>query len=117
VDLPRDARGFLLTNPRLRAHIDPPVFAVGDAGTQAADPSPKAGVYAVRQTPVLWHNLHAVIAGRPLRTFTPQRSFLRLINTGDGQAIGEWRGLSWEGRRIWWLKDRIDRRFINALAV
>jgi selenide,water dikinase len=115
LDVPHDARGFVLTNATLRAHLDPPVFAVGDAGTLAEDPSPKAGVYAVRQTDVLWHNLHAVIDGRPLRTFTPQRSFLRLINTGDGRAIGEWKGRSFEGRLVWRLKDRIDRRFMSRL--
>lgn len=115
LDVPHDARGFVLTNATLRAHVDPPVFAVGDTGTLTEGPSPKAGVYAVRQTQVLWHNLHAVIEGRCLRTFTPQRSFLRLINTGDGRAIGEWKGRSFEGRPVWRLKDRIDRRFMRRL--
>lgn len=115
LQLPRDARGFILTNATLRAHLDPPVFAVGDAGTLTEGPSAKAGVYAVRQTRVLWQNLHAVIDGRPLRTFRPQRSFLRLINTGDGRAIGEWKGRSFEGRPVWRLKDRIDRRFMSRL--
>lgn len=115
LDVPHDTRGFLLTNATLRAHIDPPVFAVGDAGTLTVDPPPKAGVYAVRQTRVLWQNLHAVIDGRLLRTFTPQRSFLRLINTGDGRAIGEWKGFSFEGRWVWRLKDHIDRRFMRRL--
>ena len=116
LDVPHDARGFILTNATLLAHVDPPVFAVGDAGTLTEDPSPKAGVYAVRQARVLWHNLHAVIDGRPLRRFTPQRSFLRLINTGDGRAIGEWKGRSFEGRPVWRLKDRIDRRFMRRLS-
>jgi hypothetical protein len=34
------------------------------------------------------------------------------LNTGDFRAIGEWRGLSFEGRWCWWLKKRIDLDFV-----
>jgi hypothetical protein len=54
--------------------------------------------------------------GRPLRPYRPQTSFLRLINTGDGRAIGEYRGFTFEGRWCWWLKDWIDRRFIDQFS-
>jgi NADH dehydrogenase FAD-containing subunit len=37
---------------------------------------------------------------------------LKLLNTGDFRAIGEWRGLSFEGRWCWWLKKRIDLDFV-----
>lgn len=57
--LPTDVRGFLATTPALRTTADLPIFAVGDSGTIESDPAPKAGVYAVRQAPVLWHNLRA----------------------------------------------------------
>jgi len=115
--LPQDDRGFLLTDRTLLAHCDPPIFAVGDAGTLRDGPAPKAGVYAVRQTPILWHNLGAVMQERRLRVFTPQSSFLRLINIGANHAIGEWKGVSFEGRWAWRLKDYIDRRFMAAFDV
>ncbi len=53
-----DAAGFVLVDPDLRV-VDGPgnVFAVGDVAASASDPRPKAGVFAVRQGPVLAANL------------------------------------------------------------
>ena len=110
--LPTDARGFLLTANTLQTTSGAPVFAVGDSGTIATSPIPKAGVYAVRQGPVLWDNIQRTLAGQSLRPYTPQPRFLKLINTGDGRAIGEWNGVSFEGAWCWRLKDYIDSRFI-----
>ena len=39
--------------------------------------------------------------------------FLKLLNTGDGRAIGEWKGISFEGAWCWRLKDYIDGRFMD----
>ena len=61
--LDTDERGFIATRDTLQSLSDPRVFAVGDAGTIIQSPAPKAGVYAVRQSPVLWHNLRAFLAG------------------------------------------------------
>ncbi|MGE3957371.1 MAG: FAD-dependent oxidoreductase [Vicinamibacterales bacterium] len=112
IDLPKDSAGFLATDDTLRSTGDPRVFAVGDAGAIAERPVPKAGVYAVKQGPVLLDNLRRTLNGQPLRPFVPQRSFLKLLNAGGGHALGEWRGVSFEGRWCRWLKERIDTRFI-----
>jgi selenide, water dikinase len=112
--LPLDDRGFVLTTDTLQTTSGAPVFAVGDAGSIAGTRVPKAGVYAVRQAPVLWENLRRTLAGAPLERYRPQRGFLKLMNSGDGRAVGEWKGLSFEGRWAWRLKDVIDRRFIAA---
>ena len=111
--LPTDARGFLLTKDTLQSTGSASVFAVGDTGSIDGVPAPKAGVYAVRQGPVLWSNLQRVISTAPLRRYEPQRTFLRLLNTGDGRAVGEWRGISFEGVWCRRLKDIIDRRFVG----
>lgn len=111
--LPVDGRGFLLTRPTLRSVSDVPIFAVGDCGTIAGSETPKAGVFAVRQGPVLWRNLAATLEGRALEPYRPQESFLRLLNTGDGRAIGEYRGFTFEGRWCRRLKDYIDGRFMD----
>ncbi|MEO6401457.1 MAG: FAD-dependent oxidoreductase, partial [Vicinamibacteria bacterium] len=112
VDLPKDPEGFLLTTDALCSTGSPGVFAVGDAGAIDGHPIAKAGVYAVRQGPVLLENLRRSLAGLPLKPFEPQSSFLKLLNTGDGKAMGEWRGLSFKGAWCHWLKDAIDRRFV-----
>lgn len=111
--LPTDAQGFLLTTDALQTTAGDPIFAVGDTGTIAGSPTPKAGVFAVKQGPVLWENIRRSLDGERLQTYTPQHKFLKLLNTGDGRAIGEWKGLSFEGAWAWWLKNVIDRRFVR----
>jgi selenide,water dikinase len=74
-------------------------------------------VYAVRQGPVLARNLMARLRGGALRAYRPQRDFLSLLNLGDGSAIGAKWGLSLEGRRVFALKDWLDRRFVRRFQV
>ena len=111
--LPTDERGFLLTNRTLRTTADLPIFAVGDSGTIDDEHLPKAGVYAVRQGPVLWENLRQLLDGQPLKPYRPQGRFLKLLNCGDGTAIGEYGSISFQGAWAWKLKDWIDTRFVE----
>lgn len=111
--LATDERGFLLTRPSLQTLDDERVFAVGDSGTLVEAPTPKAGVYAVRQGPILWQNLHRWLAGQPLVAYRPQRDFLSLLALGDRRAILSYRGRSATGGWCWRLKDRIDGRFMD----
>src|SRR5712691_597081 len=90
--LPTDERGFLLTRATLQTIGHDAIFAVGDSGTLQRGPTPKAGVYAVRQGPVLWDNLACFLRSAPLREYQPQTNFLKLLNLGDGRAVGEYRG-------------------------
>lgn len=111
--LPLDERGFLLTGGALRSLADPRIFAVGDCGTLAAHPdTPKAGVYAVREGPVLWKSLKAAIRGGEPPRYEPQHGFLSILNTGDGRALLDYKGIVSHSRWAWRLKDRIDRRFM-----
>jgi selenide,water dikinase len=112
--LERDERGFVKVRETLQAVGRDEIFAVGDCASLVTAPDlAKAGVYAVRQGPVLAHNLRARLTGRPLRPYRPQRDFLSLLNLGDGRAVASKWGLSAEGAWAWWLKDRIDRRFVQ----
>jgi selenide, water dikinase len=115
--LPLDDRGFVRTHRTLQSISGLSIFAVGDAGTIDGEPIPKAGVYAVRQGPVLWQNIVKAVHGEPLRTYRPQKTFLKLLNCGDGTAIGDYRGWSCEGRWVWRLKDRIDSRFMSQFRI
>ena len=117
-NLPTERRGFVETRSTLQVLGHDDLFAVGDCGTLIDFPStPKAGVYAVRQGPVLTHNLRAAIAGEPLRQYTPQKDFLTLLNLGDGTALGAKKGLSFHGRWVMKLKDSIDRKFMQRFQV
>jgi selenide,water dikinase len=113
-NLPTDPRGFVMTRSTLQIDGHDELFAVGDCATLIEHPdTPKAGVYAVRQGPILTRNLRAALDGQSLGTYVPQRDFLTLLNLGDGTALGTKWGLSFEGRWVMELKDRIDRRFMS----
>lgn len=110
--LPTDDRGFLLTRPTLQTVGHDSIFAVGDSGTLRDHPTPKAGVYAVRQGPVLWDNIKCLLQKQPLHEFRPQSGFLKLLNLGDGRAVGESHGWTFSGRWVWKWKDHIDSNFM-----
>lgn len=111
--LQSDSRGFVATSDTLQSLSDPRIFAVGDSGTVIESPSPKAGVYAVRQCPVLWHNLRALVNGGVMKSFFPQDDFLKILNTGDGKALLQYRWLTAHARWCWKLKTWIDKRFVR----
>ncbi|HQU45874.1 MAG TPA: selenide, water dikinase SelD, partial [Pirellulales bacterium] len=111
--LPCDEQGFLIVRPTLQTAADAPVFVVGDSGTCPEQPRPKAGVYAVRQGPVLWQNIHRMLRREPLVEYQAQRGFLSLMATGDGRAMLSYKGLAAHGRWCWKVKDYIDSRFVD----
>jgi selenide,water dikinase len=112
--LPADASGFLCVDATLRAADGRAVWGAGDCIALAGAPwVPKAGVYAVREAPVLAHNLRAALAGGRPRRYRPQRDFLAALDTADGRAFLRWRGLVARGRWALALKDAIDGRFVR----
>lgn len=112
-DLPKSDDGFLEVKTTLQSTSGAPIFAVGDTATFEKQSVPKAGVYAVREGPVLYRNLRRHLAGLPLVEYNPQKGFLSLLNTGDGRALLEYGPCSLHNGWAWRLKDRIDRRFVG----
>ncbi|HEV3024247.1 MAG TPA: FAD-dependent oxidoreductase, partial [Pirellulales bacterium] len=111
--LPHDEEGFLLTRPTLQTVAEAPIFVVGDSGTCPQHPRPKAGVYAVRQGPVLWDNIQRMFRRQPLVEYRPQHGFLSLLATGDRRAILSYKGLAAHAAWCWKLKDYIDGGFMD----
>jgi NADH dehydrogenase FAD-containing subunit len=111
--LPTSEDGALLVDPFLRSVADPRVFGGGDCISLQVRELAKVGVYAVRESPILCHNLLASLQGRPLRRFRPQSRFLLILNLGDGTGLLTWGPLYWHSRLAFWFKDRIDRAFLR----
>jgi pyridine nucleotide-disulfide oxidoreductase family protein len=114
--LETDHAGFLLVDSTLRSVADSAIFAAGDAASLRPFPAtPKSGVYAVRQGPILARNLGLALTGANERFqhYRPQPRSLVLINTGDGRAILSYGSLAFTGRWVMRLKDRIDRGFMR----
>jgi selenide,water dikinase len=109
--------GFVTVGPTLQSS-DPTIFAVGDCAHMGFAPRPKAGVFAVRQAPVLYDNLRALAMGQtaPLRRYAPQRDYLKLISLGDKSALADKFGLRGGGAWLWRQKDRIDAKFMAKFA-
>lgn len=107
-------RGFLRVTPTLQSETDAAIFAAGDIVHMGFAPRPKAGVFAVRQAPVLLHNLRIALGSTgQMRAFRPQKDYLKLISTGARNAVADKWGLPLDGRWLWRWKDHIDRKFID----
>ncbi len=112
--LPKDAQGFFMVDATLRSADGEPIWGAGDCiGIEGLPPLAKAGVYAVRESPIVDRNIRAWLSnGSPTR-YDPQESFLALLNTADGKALMRWKGIVSHSRWAWWLKDWIDRGFMK----
>ncbi|AFZ36542.1 Pyridine nucleotide-disulfide oxidoreductase family protein [Stanieria cyanosphaera PCC 7437] len=111
--LTTDQKGFILVKDTLQSVSHPHIFATGDVATMQNYQRPKAGVFAVRQGRPLFENWRRIILKRPLKTYTPQKNYLALIGTGDKNAIASWGLIGWQSPLLWYLKDYIDRKFMN----
>lgn len=108
-------QGFVAVSPTLQSS-DPMIFAAGDCAHLTHAPRPKAGVFAVREAPVLLHNLRAALTGGAMTAYQPQRDYLKLVSTGGRGAVADKFGLRSGGAWLWRIKDRIDRKFMAMFA-
>nr|WP_108886802.1 selenide, water dikinase SelD [Pseudoprimorskyibacter insulae] len=104
--------GFIKVDAQLRSS-DPRVFAAGDCAHLTESPRPKAGVFAVRQAPVLLNNLKAALGAGRMKPYRPQKDYLKLISLGGREALAEKKGLPLAGPLMWTWKNHIDQKFMR----
>jgi selenide,water dikinase len=108
-----DPIGCVRVTHDLRSVSHAHVFAAGDCASVDGDPRPKAGVWAVRAGAPLADNLRRAAKGQALKPWRPQRNGLAILGLGRGRAVAWRNGIAVQGRKLWWLKDRIDRRWMQ----
>lgn len=110
-----DDRGFIRARDTLQSESSDNVFVAGDCASLASHPDlPKAGIFSVREGPVLWKNLQRYVGGDRLRAYKPQPIYLFLLNTADGSAIMNYSGIAGRGAWAWRWKNFIDRRWMKT---
>ena len=109
--------GALLVNDYLQSTSHPDIFGGGDCIAVKGKPLDRVGVYAVREAPILFRNLLAMIEGGRLKTFRPQRRYLLIFNLGDGTGILVWRSWVWKGRLAFTFKNYLDTSFMSKFQV
>jgi len=111
--LPTGPDGGLRVNRYLQCVAYPEIFGGGDCIYFEDHPLDKVGVYAVRQNPVLYHNLMASLEDRPLEPFHHGGTYLLIFNLGGRRGILHKSGITFGGWPAFIAKDYIDRRFMR----
>ena len=114
--LPLGEDGGLAVDDHLRSLADPRVHGAGDCIALSGHSLPRAGVFAVRQAPVLLHNLLAAAEGGAPRRFRSQGRHLWIMNLGDGTGFASYGPLHGRGRLALRWKDWLDRRFLARFS-
>ncbi len=115
--LPTGQSGGLLVNRYLQSVLHPELFGGGDCIDFEGRSLAKVGVYAVRESPVLFRNLLAALENGRMREFVPQGTYMLIFNLGDGTGLvrrGSW---IWNGRLAFTVKDLIDRKFMRTFQL
>jgi len=111
--LPTGPDDGLLVNRFLQCVDHPEIFGGGDCIYFQEQPLDKVGVYAVRENPILYHNLMASLESGELQSFDPGGPYLLIFNVGGGRGILGKNSLIFDGRVAFWIKDYIDRKFMR----
>ena len=111
--LPTGPDGELLVNRYLQCTTHTEIFGGGDCIYFADQPLDKVGVYAVRENPVLYHNLMASLEETDLHTFDPGGEYLLIFNMGNGTGVLRKKRVVLGGRLAFIIKNYIDRKFMK----
>jgi selenide, water dikinase len=105
-----DAHGRLVVDEGLRAREGSPVWAAGDCAATS-----ESGEEVRDQEALLEGEIRRHLGASRRRRVRPRSSTLCVVDTGDGRAILRWRALTMRSRLAWWIKHRLDQRFLSRM--
>jgi len=108
--LPHDARGRLLVDEHLRSRDGSPIWAAGDCAAVDGNGADQREQETLLDREIRRHLGASVRHRLPSRTST-----LCVVDTGDGRAILRWGTVTMRSRLAWWIKQRMDRRFVSEM--
>jgi len=112
--IPIGPDGGMVVNKYLQSEKYPEIFGGGDCIFFSEHPLDKVGVYAVRENPVLFHNLKVALNGGKFRSFTPQNNYLMIFNLGGKTGVFQKGMIAFSGKPAFLIKDYIYRKFIKS---
>jgi NADH dehydrogenase FAD-containing subunit len=115
--IPVGHRGELWVDRTLRSPDYPCLLGGGDCIAVEGLRLAKVGVYAVRQNPILYHNIMAALEGAGFKRFSPGGSPMLILNMGDGTGILWKKGITLAGEMVLKFKNFIDRRFMRRFQI
>lgn len=105
--------GSMVVQSNLQSIDEQSIFGAGDCIYIEDKPLPKLGVFAVRESPILLHNLQSSVEGKSLQNYDPQTKYLSILNLGDGTALALWGSFYWFGKLSMVLKEYLDLSFLK----
>ena len=108
-----DNNNYIWVDDRLKA--DENTLAMGDmVAIKGYENLPKAGVFAIRESNILYENLVNMISkNQIIRRYKPNRNYLQIINCGRKKAIAVNGKFSFYGKIPFIIKDKIDRSYMK----
>ncbi len=108
-----DAKGYMLVDDTLKSITGGDVFGAGDCIAIEGKILAKNGVHAVREAPILYQNIKALLSGGALVPYEPKNVQLAIFSTGERTAILQYGSVVLSGRLPWQLKNAIDSRYMR----
>jgi len=115
--IPVGEDGGMSVNGYLQSTAYPQLFGGGDCISVEGHSVAKVGVHAVRQNPILKHNLEVALDGGEMKRFTPNPNYMLIMNMGDAKGVLWKKSLVLNGGLAFLLKNYIDMRFMKRFQV
>ncbi len=103
--------GSLVVNNFLQSVTYPNVFGAGDCVSLENQELDRVGVHALKEGPVLHHNLLAYFNGLAMKRYEPQKRYLLILNLSDETGLAIWDRLAIRHPLAFKLKNYLDLQF------